>query len=234
MRPMNTTRRTHSTKLPIAIILGSALLGAAIVLSGCRDGDRPLDGDEPLPQTSQPTESDRPVGASPTTDPPAASAPPADDDSTFASFLGLRGPKPDSWTVEPPPNRMVDTNFRVPAPDGSRPANINVFFFGAGMGGSIEDNIDRWAGQFRSPDGGPVEPALETFETGGMTVTMVELAGSYQGMGDPEPSDDQLMLSAIIDAPAGRIFIRLVGDAATVEHNREDYMSFIRGLRRAE
>lgn len=205
-----------------------------MALCGCGDNEDYLDGYEPIQQVPPRAETDEHPPAPAPREDAAEAANASSNDPNVATFLGLRGPKPESWTDQPPPNPMVDTNFVVPAPEGSQPANINVFYFGQGTGGPVEDNIQRWAGQFRTPDGGEVEPDVDSFEVDGMPVTLVELAGEYQGMSDPQARQDQLMLSAIIDAPAGRLFIRLVGDAATIEHNREDYMTFIRGLRRVD
>lgn len=213
------------------LLMSIAVCGVLLTFNGCSDSEEYLEGYEPIQQTAPPGES---ADRTPPRDSTTAPAGELSGDPTVARFLGLEAPKPETWTEEPPPNQMVETNLVVPAPEGREPANINVFFFGQGMGGPVEDNIQRWAGQFRAPDGGPVEPIVENFEVDGMPVALVELSGAYQGMGDPQPKPDQLMLSAIIDAPPGRLFIRLVGESATVEHNREDYMTFLRGLRRIE
>lgn len=216
----------------------TALCSASVlwmgIAGGCGDG-----GDDVIAPVA-------PSGSTPESVPsPQQSgdqSPPADgqagddsaDDATVASFLGLRAPKPASWEKRPPQNQMVHTNYLVPGADGGNDAYITLFFFGAGMGGPIQDNIDRWQGQFRGEGGAPPEPDVSEFEVDGMDVTFVELAGAYQGMGDPAPTPNQRFLAAIIEAPAGRLFVRFVGDEPTIEHHREAYMNMITGLRKQD
>ncbi len=158
-------------------------------------------------------------------------------DPTVAEFLGLQAPKPASWQWQPPRNPMITTNYSVPAPSnvqGAKAAQLNVYFFGEGMGGSVRENIDRWKNQFRSADGYEVEPKVDEFEVDEMPVTFVELEGEWMQMGAAWYTKDQLFLAAIVDAPAGRIFIRFAGDEKTISHNREPFMEMIHGLRRIE
>lgn len=200
---------------------------------GCGDGsDDVIAPVAPSGATSGPAQS---PPASPPPSPrehdPSGYAQP--DDPTVASFLGLTAPKPAEWELRPPQNQMVHTNYLVPGADGGNDAYITLFFFGAGMGGPIQDNIDRWQGQFRAEDGSRPEPDVSELDVDGMNVTFVELAGAYQGMGDPTHTPNQLLLAAIIDAPAGRLFLRFVGDEATIEHHRDAFMELVKGLQRA-
>jgi hypothetical protein len=157
--------------------------------------------------------------------------PTAPADATVAEFVGLRAPKPASW-VWRPPSQMRVANYTVPGQGGADAGELVVFFFGPGQGGAIQPNIDRWVGQFRAADGGAVEPKIEHLSVDEMKVTLVELAGSYMGMGMTAPADDTLFLAAIVEAPVGNVFIRLTGPSATVEANRADYMTMLNGLRR--
>ena len=128
--------------------------------------------------------------------------------------------------------QMRAANYTVPGRDGAEAAQVVVFYFGPGQGGSVENNVLRWRQQFKpNPDGTLQEPRTETFEAGGMQVTLVELAGEWQRMGASWYTPDQLFLSAIVESPGGRVFIRFAGAAATVEANREEFNTMIRGLR---
>lgn len=158
-------------------------------------------------------------------------------DSTRASFLGLEGPKPASWQWREPQNQMVAVNYEVPAPEdieGGEAAFLNVYFFGAGMGGSVQDNIERWRGQFRADDGSQVTQQVEQIQVNGLDVTLVELAGQWRGFGARTFTPNQLFLAGIVEAPIGRVFIRLAGDERTIEANREAFMELMRGLRVAD
>jgi len=214
-------------------------LTGVVWVGGCRDDAEYLDGYEPTPEPSPSRQASEPDASSAPT-PTADTREPGGDDSAAAaetataSFLGLEGPIPASWSSEPPQNSMIHTNYAMPAPGGGDPAFVNVYFFGRGMGGSVDDNVQRWAGQFRGPDGGPVQPTVRTLEADGMPVTFVELAGAYQGMGDADHRPDHMLLAAIVEAPAGRIFIRTVGETTIIEHHRDAFMRFIRELRKAD
>lgn len=214
--------------IPILTVgLGLILLPACS--KGVQEGAPPSATD-----TARPAAPDAAATPTARTDEPVASEPNGaamNDDPTVIAFHGLTSSKPESWEPAPPENSMQTARYIVPGPDGEEPAALVIFFFGTGKGGSIEDNIDRWAGQFLTLEGGPVEPKIETFEANGLPVTLVELRGTYLGAGIPEPQSDKLFLSAIVEASIGRIFIRLVGPAATVEVNRQAYLDLINGLK---
>ncbi len=187
----------------------SFLILLAVLLTGCNQN--------PVPQET----------ASP------APPPPKVDDPKTASFLGLTAPKPVTWIEHPPTSSMRAANYTVPGRDGNEAGHIVVFYFGPTQGGTIEDNISRWRSQFQVTDSGDLpEPKIDHFDAGSMAVTLVELAGDWQEMGSASFTPDQLFLSAIVEAPVGKVFIRFPGQTATVEANREDFMAMIRGLRK--
>ena len=43
----------------------------------------------------------------------------------------------------------------APAAGDTAPAECALYFFGAGLGGGVQANIDRWKGQFAAPGGAP-------------------------------------------------------------------------------
>ncbi len=158
--------------------------------------------------------------------------PPKVNDPKTASFLGLTAPKPVTWIEHPPTSSMRAANYTVPGRDGNEAAHIVVFYFGPTQGGMIEDNISRWRSQFQVTDSGDLpEPKVDRFEVDSMAVTLVELAGEWQEMGSVSFTPDQVFLSAIVEAPVGKIFIRFTGSTATVEANREEFLGMIRNLR---
>ncbi len=158
--------------------------------------------------------------------------PPKVNDPKTASFLGLTAPKPVTWIEHPPTSSMRAANYTVPGRDGNEAAHIVVFYFGPTQGGTIEDNISRWRSQFKETDSGDLpEPKDDRFEVDSMAVTLVELAGEWQEMGSVSFTPDQVFLSAIVEAPVGKIFIRFTGSTATVEANREEFLGMIRNLR---
>jgi hypothetical protein len=178
------------------------------------------------PSTVRPVGPNAPTGFTPT-QPPIINPP---TESKVATFAGLTGPKPVTWIWHPPTRQFSVAEYTVPGQGGADQAQITV----SKAGGSVDANIQRWKGQFKSADGKPVEPKIVKFEADGVPITLVELAGSYQGMGAPSFVPDQLFLDAIVETPGEMIFIRFVGPTATVEANRDAFMDMVRGLRKAE
>ena len=157
--------------------------------------------------------------------------PPADP--KVAAFAGLTAPKPATWIWRPAQQiggiqRLAE--YGVPGRDGSDQASIVIFQ----AGGSLDANIERWKMQFRGTGGAPVEPIISKLESDGMPITLVEFLGDYKSMGSPNFVPGQQFLCAVIEAPAGQIFVRFTGPAATVELNRADFMNMIRHLKKVE
>ena len=98
-----------------------------------------------------------------------------------------------------------------------------VYYFGAGQGGSVEANLDRWIGQFQQAGGKPSREAarIDHRAIHGLTVTTVDVSGAYTGMGGPlaqsgEPRPGYRLLGAIVEGPQGSIFLKFTGPARTV------------------
>ena len=106
----------------------------------------------------------------------------------------------------------------MPSPT-PRTARLVLFFFGPGQGGSAEQNVERWTGQFTQPGGKPSkDAAVVTIKTvNGLKQTSVDLAGTYKAMqmggagGAAKPG--WRLLAAVVEGPGGPWFWRLVGSA---------------------
>jgi hypothetical protein len=151
-------------------------------------------------------------------------------------LLGLTGQIPAAWESRPPSSSMRLAQYRVPGAAGAADAELILYFFGQGQGGSAEANIARWQSQFSNPDGSPVTPRVEKLDAGGVPVTEVELRGSYArsvGMGQATaPRPDQVLLAAIVATERGNVYVQLHGASSTVDAARPAFDAFVRGLRR--
>ncbi|MCZ6493713.1 MAG: hypothetical protein O6933_06500 [Planctomycetota bacterium] len=206
----------------VFVIGGLGLAGVSLVQCG---EDQPDDAGAPSSPLPSVTVDDQPARAGWT---------PSDDPKT-ARFLGLVAPKPVTWIEHPPSSNMRVANYTVPGRDGSEAAHVVVSYFGRDQGGTVDRNLLRWQSQFKpDADGTPQQPTVHRFEVDGMRVTLVELTGEWQKMGAQWYTPDQLFLSAIVEAPMGKVFIRFAGQTATVQANRDAFMAMIRGLRRAD
>lgn len=94
-------------------------------------------------------------------------------------------------------------------------ATLAVFHFGAGEGGSVDDNINRWVDQFSQPDGRSSRDVatITRGEVGGLPVTYVDVSGSFRGMRGTETAsaESQRVLGAIVEGPEGLVFFKLSG-----------------------
>src|SRR3989442_361268 len=71
---------------------------------------------------------------------------------------GLRSRAPAAWKEERSTSNMRHAQFRAPKADGDKDdAEFVIFYFGPGGGGSNEENIKRWKGQFVPPDGKKID-----------------------------------------------------------------------------
>lgn len=145
------------------------------------------------------------------------------------SLLGYGTSAPSEWEVRAPESSMRLTEFDI-----GGGAEVIVFYFGAGQGGSAAANIARWESQFTAPDGGPVEAEVSTLDGSTFPTTVAELEGRYArgvGMGrQGEPEDDQALVAAVVETAQGTLFPQLVGPRAAVEEERDAFLDFVRGI----
>src|SRR5262245_63680887 len=79
---------------------------------------------------------------------------PAVGETVRSEAAGLRFSVPGDWTRVPAPSDMRAAQFKVPrAGTDAEDAELVLFFFGPGQGGSAEQNVDRWAGRIVVPGG---------------------------------------------------------------------------------
>lgn len=147
--------------------------------------------------------------------------------------LGYRGAVPASWRAVPPETEKRLAQFRT-SDNAAKAAEVVVFYFGPGEGGSAEANIERWRGQFIGANHTPVTPAIERFKSHGMETTTAELRGTYARgigvgpVGTPKP--DQTLLAAVLESPEGNLILQLFGDSATVARERDGFLAFVRSI----
>jgi hypothetical protein len=148
---------------------------------------------------------------------------------------GLSWKPPAGWTAEPPSSAMRVVTYRVPPAPGDRePGEVGVFFFGAGEGGSVEANIDRWIAQFASEPGSP-KPARRVETVNGIRVTRVSIEGTYSsGMpgGPRTPKPAFALIGAIAEGPGGNVFFKLTGPSKTVHKAAPQFEALVRSLSR--
>jgi len=131
---------------------------------------------------------------------------------------GAKWSVPKGWSALPERPMRVATYAVAAAEGDAEGAECAVSFFGAGQGGNVDANIDRWVGQFENPG----LPSKSSREVNGVRVTTVQIDGSYLSPGGPMmqstgKKDKYRLLGAIIEAPEGLVFFKMTGPTKTVE-----------------
>jgi len=140
-----------------------------------------------------------------------------------ASVAGLKWTAPSTWKVEGA-RPMRAATYTLPLSFGDAgSAECAVYFFGAGQGGSVEANLDRWKGQILGPTGKPADAQIQKRTIHGLPVTTIDSTGSYAGMGDNTATKNYRLLGAIVQGPGGNIFIKCTGPAKTISANQPQF-----------
>ena len=144
------------------------------------------------------------------------------------SAAGVHWTAPAGWKTEAPQPMRAATYTAIAAPGDKVNAQCGVYFFGAGQGGSVNANIERWKGQFQDTAGKPAPAKIvRRPTTKGITITTIDVSGEYSGLGGPISSGPSApgyrLLGAIVEAPGGNIFVKFVGTARTISANQAKF-----------
>jgi len=149
--------------------------------------------------------------------------------SLFAeSVAGLKWTTPTAWKTEGARPMRAATYTIPPTAGDTASAECVVYFFGAGQGGSVEANLDRWKGQMLAPGGKPADAKIAKRTIHGLAVTTIDASGDYSGMGGPMASSKSLqnnyrLLGAIVEGPGGNVFIKFTGPAKTIAASQSEF-----------
>ncbi len=152
-----------------------------------------------------------------------------------ATLLDYRTTVPANWTPRPAASTMRLAEYVIRARGTTDSAEVIVYFFGKGQGGSVESNIARWKDQFSTPDGSPVPQTITRDSSGGFPITFAEFRGTYARAVGPGPGDKpqtgQTLIAGIAETPRGTLFIQLFGPSARVAGERDAFTRFVKGLK---
>ena len=149
---------------------------------------------------------------------------------------GVSFSPPREWRQESPSSPMRAAQFVIPGGKNEKEGLFVVYFFGAGQGGSVADNVARWEGQFTDAAGKPSEGEVRAERKNGLSVTIVSAQGTYaSGMpmspSAPEPNSE--LWGAIVEGPQGNVFFKATGPKATIEGARSQFAALLESLRAA-
>jgi hypothetical protein len=143
---------------------------------------------------------------------------------------GLKSKAPAGWESHAPSNRMRAYEFTFKGKDDKVGAEMVIFYFGPGGGGSAEENVKRWKGMMAPPEGKKIDDVakVEKSKVGEVPVTYLDVEGTYLFKEKPfdpnakvEQKKDYRMLGIVFESPKGPYFIRVTGPAKTVAEQKK-------------
>ncbi len=144
---------------------------------------------------------------------------------------GLHFELPDGWQRVTPSSAMRLVQASIPGDAGA--GELAVFHFGAGQGGAVDANLARWIAQMELAPG--VTPRRETFESNGMHITWIDVAGTLKagqmGMGPGTAQPNSRLLGAVIEGKGGPWFLKATGPDATLSAQRDGFLAMLRSAR---
>ena len=141
-------------------------------------------------------------------------------------------PAPEGWTRVAASSPMRLAQFELEPAQGEEPAELIVFHF---PGGSVQSNLQRWAGQFEIEGGGDPMQAAEIREKvrDELRITTMDLTGVQvaTSMGTATGRAERRLLGAIVEATGGafqgKYFVKVVGAPGTVELHVARFHDFV-------
>jgi len=141
----------------------------------------------------------------------------------------LQAKVPKDWEKEQPSSSMRMAQFRFPGNDGD--GELVIF---SGIGGSIDANLNRWYGQFKSETENSVsESAIRTnSQIKDMNVTFSYVEGTYlkstMGMsGTKTEMPNYALLAAIVATPDGLYYFKGTGPKSIMDSQKVNFETFI-------
>jgi hypothetical protein len=165
-----------------------------------------------------------------------------DQKGVVVTLDGLKSTAPAEWKQEEPSNKQMRLyQFRLPKVEGDKhDAELAIFFFGTGGGGSATENINRWKGFFIPPEGKTIDDVAKVtkMKVGDVDVTYLDVQGTYKYKErpfDPNAKEERRpewrQLGIVFESKKGPYFFRLVGPAKTVAHYRKGFDDWLKAFK---
>lgn len=160
---------------------------------------------------------------------------------TEVTLDNLKSTAPANWKMQEPSNKFRAYQFLVPRADGDKAdAELVIFFFGPGSGGSLEDNIKRWKGQFEAPAGKTIDQSskVDTKKVAGAELTYLDIQGTFLSKNPPfDPNaktvrqENYRRFGVFFASKNGPYFITLTGPAKTMEREKKAFDSWLEAFK---
>ena len=155
-------------------------------------------------------------------------------DGKPTSIAGISFTPASQWQDFGPSGMRAASYAYGPLEPDTNVANLAVFHFGKGQGGTIEANMDRWIKQFSLPDGR--DPATATIRydrtVAGYPAHVMTLFGIYNESVRPMSQEkvareEYRLVAIIVEAPGGNVFFKLTGPDKTAKIMIEAFIAMI-------
>jgi len=157
---------------------------------------------------------------------------------TVVEFDNLKSTTPATWKSEEPTNKMRYMQFKVVKAAGDKDDAELIIF--KGLGGSAEQNIDRWKKTFTPPEGKKIDDVAKVtkIEVGKHPAHYLDVTGTYMFNPQPfnpqskaEPRENYRMLAIHFEGPENVYHIRLTGPAKTIEAAKKGFDDWFNGMK---
>lgn len=157
----------------------------------------------------------------------------ADAPATFKAG-DLTFTRPATWQWVPSTSPMRKAELKVAGKDASQAAEVVFFHFGAGQGGGVQANVDRWYGQFAEGKD-KINARSEDKNAGGIKITYVFAEGTFLSgppMGQKVPLKDHALVGAIVEDAGGSVFIKMTGPKELTKTAEADFRKMVESAKK--
>lgn len=160
----------------------------------------------------------------------------ADQKTQTIKSGGITFEVPATWKPVTPSSRMRRAQLSIPPVEGDKEAPECLLFAFQGGIGTVEANIERWAGQFQGDDNQPPKPETKKVKGQNTEVTRVDIAGRYvapvlPGNPDTVNKPGYRLMGAIVVTPKTSYFLKIVGPEATMKASAKDFDAMISSMK---
>ena len=195
---------------------------------GCGADYRPAKRETPA-ERETPAHLETPVPPVQQVSPPApAVESAATPEGGAVEMAAIRLTAPDTWVRQQPRSQFITAEFSLPRAEGDASdgrLTISV------AGGSIDDNLERWRGQF---EGERAREVAEDLPIAGVTVKLLDCSGTYIDQPGPfapgVPRAGYRMIGAVIPVGQQLHFVKAYGPEKTMAQYEPSFRAFLQSL----
>lgn len=160
----------------------------------------------------------------------------ADDAVETHKVKGMTFDAPKAWKSAKPSSQMRLAQFKIEAEKGDEDAAELVLYAFQGGGGTVEQNLDRWAKQFEDKDGKAAKIKSDTRKGKNADVTYAEASGRYVAAITPANPNNKydkpgwMLLGAIVQTDDTGYYFKMVGPEKTVTAAKPAFEALIKTI----